>query len=182
MTDAAGAKARVTLVTGGARSGKSVLAERLVLRAQRPLIYVATACAGDGEMAARIAIHQARRSAAWSLIEAPQDLCAALDASDGQGVRLVDCLTLWLSNISFAAAGDVTQQVVRLCDTLAHQRDPVVLVTNELGLGIVPENALARRFRDAHGLMNQQVAEAADEVWMAVSGQPLRLKPGRDGI
>lgn len=187
MPDASGAKSRVTLVTGGARSGKSALAEGLVARTGRAMIYIATAQAGDAEMGARIAAHQARRGADWSLIEAPLDLCAALVASDGQGVRLVDCLTLWLSNISFAAgqeasADDVAAQVAGLCDTLARQRDPVVMVTNELGLGIVPQNALARRFRDDHGLMNQQVARAADEVWMAVSGLPLRLKPGRDAI
>ncbi|MDM7256157.1 MAG: bifunctional adenosylcobinamide kinase/adenosylcobinamide-phosphate guanylyltransferase, partial [Paracoccus sp. (in: a-proteobacteria)] len=97
MPDASGAKSRVTLVTGGARSGKSALAEGLVARTGRPMIYLATAQAGDPEMGARIAAHQARRGARWSLIEAPLDLCAALAASDGQGARLVDCLTLWLS-------------------------------------------------------------------------------------
>ena len=166
----------VTLVTGGARSGKSALAERLALRRGGPAIYVATAAAGDPEMAERIAQHQARRGESWKLIEAPRDLAGALRHSDGQGVRLVDCLTLWLSNMMGSAPVD------ELVTTLRQQSCPVVIVTNELGQGIVPANALARRFRDDHGRMNQAIAAIADEVWLAVSGLPLRLKPGRDGI
>ena len=166
--------ARITLVTGGARSGKSALAERLVLRHGRPAIYIATAEAGDAEMSGRIALHQARRGDEWQTVEAPRDLAAALEATDGQGARLVDCLTLWLANCGEAADVD------GLVATLRHQRDPVILVTNELGGGIVPMNAMARDFRDRHGWMNQAVAEAADQVWLAVCGQPLRVKPGRD--
>lgn len=166
--------APITLVTGGARSGKSALAERLVARHGRPLVYIATAEAGDAEMADRIARHQQRRGAGWHTIEAPRDLAGALRATDGQGARLVDCLTLWLSN-----AG-ATADVAGLIATLRHQQDPVVLVTNELGLGMVPMNGVARAFRDQHGWMNQAVADMADQVWMAVCGQPLRIKPGRD--
>ncbi|TRW96194.1 bifunctional adenosylcobinamide kinase/adenosylcobinamide-phosphate guanylyltransferase [Paracoccus sp. M683] len=165
---------RITLVTGAARSGKSALAERLLLRHGRPAIYIATAEARDGEMSGRIALHQARRGNGWLTVEAPRDLAGALTATDGQGARLVDCLTLWLANCDGKA--DVDGLVL----TLRQQRDPVVLVTNELGAGIVPANALARAFRDDHGWMNQAVAEAADQVWMAVCGQPFRLKPGRD--
>lgn len=162
---------RIHLVTGGARSGKSVLAEKLVARIGGPAIYIATAEPFDDEMTQRIALHRDRRGAGWRTLEEPRDLTGALTASDGQGVRLVDCLTLWLANMEGRA------DIAALCRVLAAQASPVVLVTNELGLGIVPENRLARRFRDEHGWMNQAVAEVADEVWMAVSGLPLRLKP-----
>ncbi|RDW12473.1 bifunctional adenosylcobinamide kinase/adenosylcobinamide-phosphate guanylyltransferase [Paracoccus thiocyanatus] len=169
---------RITLVTGGARSGKSALAETLAARHPGPRLYIATAEAWDDEMTQRIGQHRDRRGAAWQTVEEPLDLAGALRRTDGQGVRLVDCLTLWLSNLM--AAGDKpAQQVPALCQALAAQHSPVVLVTNELGLGIVPENALARRFRDEHGWMNQAAAAAADQVWMAVSGLPLCLKPQR---
>lgn len=165
-------RGHVSLVTGGARSGKSALAERLTLRHGGTPIYIATAEARDDEMADRIALHRQRRGEGWQVIEEPTALARALVGSDGGGPRLVDCLTLWLANGGNDIAG--------LADTLRAQRSPVVLVTNELGQGIVPDNALARRFRDSHGQMNQTLAALADEVWMAVSGQPLRLKPGRD--
>ena len=169
---------RIILVTGGARSGKSALAERIAGQFAMPRIYIATATAGDDEMKKRIARHRDMRGAGWQTVEEPVDLAGALAGTDGQGVRLVDCLTLWLANRlgteDEAAAG------ARLCAALAAQKSPVVLVTNELGLGIVPENVLARRFRDAHGLMNQSVAAVADQVWMSVSGLPLRLKPERE--
>lgn len=167
-------KSGIYLVTGGARSGKSALAERLVSRMGGPAIYIATAEARDAEMTQRIKLHQDRRDAGWRTVEAPHDLISALQDSDGQGVRLVDCLTLWLSNMEGAA------DVPALCQALGAQKSPVVLVTNELGLGIVPDNRLARRFRDEHGWMNQAVAEIATEVWMSVSGLPLKLKPQED--
>lgn len=168
------ARGHLTLVTGGARSGKSALAERLVARHAMPRIYLATAEARDGEMGQRILEHQRQRGPDWRTIEAPLDLAGALRATDGQGVRLVDCLTLWMSN------GEGRADVDALVMTLRQQSCPVVLVTNELGQGIVPANALARRFRDDHGRMNQAVAQIADQVWMAVSGLPLRLKPLRE--
>ncbi|MDP0929333.1 bifunctional adenosylcobinamide kinase/adenosylcobinamide-phosphate guanylyltransferase [Paracoccus onubensis] len=166
----------ITLVTGGARSGKSALAERLVARHDLPRIYIATAQGGDDEMKERIRQHQLRRGEAWNLVEEPVALAGALRKTDDQGVRLVDCLTLWLANCLDSA--DMQELII----TLRQQVSPVVLVTNELGQGIVPANVTARRFRDLHGWMNQAVAEVADEVWMAVSGQPLRLKPGREDI
>ena len=169
---------RIILVTGGARSGKSVLAERIAGQFDMPRIYIATAMAGDEEMSRRIARHREMRGTGWQTIEESRDLGAALAATDGQGVRLVDCLTLWLSNLMAEDAAPAPQ-VRQLCEVLRAQNSPVVLVTNELGLGIVPENALARRFRDEHGWMNQAVAAVADEVWMAVSGLPLCLKPSR---
>ena len=170
------ADGQIILVTGGARSGKSALAERLVLRHPGPRIYIATAEARDGEMRDRIFQHQRDRGESWKTVEEPVDLAGVLRDTDGQGIRLVDCLTLWLSNCMENADLEV------LVATLRQQSCPVVLVTNELGQGIVPDNALARRFRDDHGRMNQAVAAAAHEVWMAVSGQPLRLKPSREAI
>ncbi|KRW93931.1 bifunctional adenosylcobinamide kinase/adenosylcobinamide-phosphate guanylyltransferase [Paracoccus sp. MKU1] len=169
---------RITMVTGGARSGKSALAESLAARHQGARIYIATAEAWDDEMTQRIGLHRTRRGGDWQTVEESRDLAGALARTDGQGVRLVDCLTLWLSNL-MADEDEPGPQVAALCRVLGAQQSPVVLVTNELGLGIVPENALARRFRDEHGWMNQAVAGVADEVWMAVSGMPLRLKPQR---
>ena len=177
---------RIILVTGGARSGKSALAERIAGQFAMPRIYIATAMAGDKEMSQRIARHREMRGSGWLTVEESRDLTGALARTDGQGVRLVDCLTLWLANLISAddlaedPANDPADATARLCATLGAQKSPVVLVTNELGLGIVPENALARRFRDTHGLMNQSVAEIADQVWMSVSGLPLRLKPERE--
>lgn len=164
----------IVLVTGGARSGKSALAEKLTLRHGGSAVYIATAEARDDEMRDRITRHISQRGDRWQTVESPRDLSGALVETDGQGPRLVDCLTLWLAN-----CGD-DANVAGLVTTLRQQRDPVVLVTNELGQGIVPANAMARAFRDRHGWMNQAVAEVADQVWLAVSGQPLRVKPGRD--
>jgi adenosylcobinamide kinase/adenosylcobinamide-phosphate guanylyltransferase len=164
------------LVTGGARSGKSALAEGLAAELGPHRVYIATAVAGDAEMAARIAAHRDRRGAGWTTLEAPHELVEALAATDDGRPRLVDCLTLWLSNLmlgerDWRAAGDA------LVAALAAQASPVVLVTNEVGGGIVPENALGRAFRDAAGHLNQSVAAAADDVFLVVAGLPLRLKP-----
>ena len=166
----------IVLVTGGARSGKSVIAEgrALDLAAGGGAVYIATAQAFDAEMAARIATHRDRRDGHWRTVEAPLDLAGALAESDGQA-RLVDCLTLWLSNQMLAEA-DWAAAADTLCAVLKAQRAPVVLVTNEVGGGIVPDNALARAFRDAAGLLNQQVAAIADEVILAVCGLPMKVK------
>jgi adenosylcobinamide kinase/adenosylcobinamide-phosphate guanylyltransferase len=166
---------RIVLVTGGARSGKSAEAERRVLALPGRPVYIATAEAGDGEMAARIARHRQRRGAEWRTVEAPLALAGALGASDGAGPRLVDCLTLWLTNVMLAEL-DWEAEAAALEAALRVQVSPVVLVTNEVGAGIVPENALARAFRDAAGLLNQRIAAVADEVVLTVSGLPLVLK------
>ena len=168
--------AKSILVTGGARSGKSALAERLTLAMGSAPVYIATAEAHDDEMAARIAAHRGRRGAAWRTIEAPHDLARALDGTDGAGPRLVDCLTLWLSNLMLAGS-DWRAAAETLVSAIARQAAPLVLVTNEVGAGIVPENALARAFRDAAGDLNQTVAATVDEVHLTVAGLPLRLKP-----
>lgn len=165
---------RIILVTGGARSGKSAIAEGLALGFTGAATYIATAQAFDAEMEQRIALHRARRDARWSDREAPLDLAGALQASDGQPC-LVDCLTLWLSNLMLAER-DCQGEAAGLLAVLAAREAPVVLVTNEVGGGIVPDNALARAFRDAAGLLNQQVAAMADEVILAVCGLPMRVK------
>jgi len=166
------AMSRMILVTGGARSGKSVIAEGRALGHTGRATYIATAQAFDAEMARRIAAHRARRGAEWDDVQAPLDLAGALRASDGQPC-LVDCLTLWLTNVMLA---ERDWQGEGLLDALAARRSPVVLVTNEVGGGIVPDNALARAFRDAAGLLNQRVAAMADEVILAVCGLPMRVK------
>lgn len=164
----------IILVTGGARSGKSAIAESRTLVLGSPAVYVATAQALDAEMVQRIAVHRARRGAQWRTHAEPLDLCGALALTDG-APRLVDCLTLWLTNLILAER-DWQAEAARLARTLAAQAAPVVLVTNEVGAGIVPENRLARVFRDAAGSLNQQVAQVADEVILAVCGLPVKVK------
>lgn len=168
---------KTILVTGGARSGKSAIAERLVRGFGSRPVYIATAEAHDDEMAARIARHQARRGPEWTTHHAPLDLPGALAATNDGAPRLVDCLTLWLSNLMLSGA-DWDAAAAELVALLPGQTAPVVFVTNEVGAGIVPENKLARTFRDAAGLLNQRFAAASDEVYMAVSGISLQLKPG----
>lgn len=165
----------VILITGGARSGKSKRAEIRTRAFPGQPAYVATAEALDAEMDARIAKHRARRGTDWIEREVPLDLVPALVATDGGGARLVDCLTLWLSNLMHAGR-DWEREVTELAATLPRLRSPVVFVTNEVGLGIVPDNALARSFRDAAGIMNQTIAAAADEVEFVVAGLPMKLK------
>jgi len=165
----------VILITGGARSGKSARAEALARSFPGQPIYIATAEALDTEMEARIATHRARRGTDWIEREEPLNLVSALVATDGGGARLVDCLTLWLSNLMHAKL-NWEYEVDALAATLINLKSPVVLVTNEVGLGIVPDNALARSFRDAAGIMNQIIAEFADEVEFVVAGLPMKLK------
>jgi adenosylcobinamide kinase / adenosylcobinamide-phosphate guanylyltransferase len=164
---------KLTLVIGGARSGKSRYAEGLITALPPPWIYVATAEAGDDEMAERIAAHRTRRGTPWQTIEAPHDLAAVLDAA--AGAALVDCMTLWLSNRLLAGA-DLEKEFARLDDALRRRRDATVLVTNEVGSGIVPDNALARKFRDEQGRLNQRLAARADRVVLVVAGLPLTVK------
>ena len=165
----------IVLVTGGARSGKSLIAETRTLSLGGRVTYIATAQAFDAEMAARIADHQSRRGPEWKAHAAPLDLIGALVASDGQGPRLVDCLTLWLTNLMLADM-DWRAAAQALLAALPAQNDPIIFVTNEVGSGIVPDNALARAFRDAAGTLNQWIAGAADEVILAVAGLPMKVK------
>jgi adenosylcobinamide kinase / adenosylcobinamide-phosphate guanylyltransferase len=165
----------LTLVLGGARSGKSRHAENLVAALPPPWIYVATAEAGDAEMAERIAAHRARRGKNWRTVEAPHDLATALADAENAIPILVDCLTLWLSNRMLAGA-DVEAETAHLEAALDSRRAPVVLVSNEVGFGIVPDNALARRFRDLQGRLNQHIAARANRVVLMVAGLPLVVK------
>lgn len=166
----------VSLVLGGARSGKSEYAERLVEQSQTNKVYLATGQAGDVEMQARIATHRARRGASWTTIEEPLDLAQAiLSHAAPDKALLVDCLTLWLSNL-MGADRDVDAECDRLVAILAETQAPVALVSNEVGLGIVPENALARQFRDHQGRLNQRVAEVAGLVVFMAAGLPLVMK------
>jgi adenosylcobinamide kinase / adenosylcobinamide-phosphate guanylyltransferase len=165
----------VILITGGARSGKSKRAEMRTRSFPGQPVYVATAEALDAEMEARIAKHRARRGTDWMEREVPLDLVPALVATDGGGARLVDCLTLWLSNLMHAQR-DWEREMTELAGSLPRLKSPVVFVTNEVGLGIVPDNALARSFRDAAGIMNQTIAAVADEVEFVVAGLPMKLK------
>lgn len=165
----------LTFLLGGARSGKSAHAEKLATALPAPWIYIATAQAFDDEMAERIALHRSRRDEGWRTVDAPLDLVDALDVvPDGQPV-LLDCLTLWLSN-HLLAGSDLDKECDALTRVLAKPRGPWFVVSNEVGLGIVPDNALSRRFRDAAGRLHQQVAVAADRVLLLVAGLPLKVK------
>jgi adenosylcobinamide kinase/adenosylcobinamide-phosphate guanylyltransferase len=167
---------RLTLVLGGARSGKSRYAERLVEAGADSGSYVATAEPGDAEMAARIAAHRARRGPFWRTIEAPMLLARAI-AAEARPDRpvLVDCLTLWLSNL-MAAETPLDVEFARLRAALRDASGSVVLVANEVGLGLVPETPLGRKFRDQAGLLNQDIASLADRVAFVAAGLPLVLK------
>jgi adenosylcobinamide kinase/adenosylcobinamide-phosphate guanylyltransferase len=167
---------RSTLVLGGAASGKSAYAEDLIRQSGRRPVYIATAQAFDDEMKTKIADHRARRGADWTTIEEPLALSDALgDADAADAVILVDCLTLWLSNL-MAAESDIWAAIDSLIAALGRVQGEVVLVANEVGLGIVPDNAMAREFRNRHGVLNQAVAAAADRVVFVAAGLPMVLK------
>ena len=165
------------LVLGGCRSGKSRFAqERCEAAASGDLASVATAQAFDPEMEERIARHRSERGSRWLTIDAPMDLPSALsEAALRADAVMVDCLTLWLTNLMLADA-DVAKARTTLAEAIAACPLPVVLVSNEVGLGIVPDNVLARRFRDESGWLNQQMATLCDEVILMAAGLPLRLK------
>jgi adenosylcobinamide kinase/adenosylcobinamide-phosphate guanylyltransferase len=169
--------ARSVLVLGGARSGKSAYAQALVEGAAPERLYLATAEAGDAEMAARIARHREVRGAGWLTREEPLALAEALvaEARAGRAV-LVDCLTLWLSNLMLAGR-EVEGEIVRLTEAVGALRGPVVLVSNEVGLGVVPDNALGRAFRDAQGRLNRKTALACQAVVFVAAGLPTMIKP-----
>ncbi len=164
------------LILGGARSGKSARAEALTLAAAAggTAVYLATSETGDAEMQARIAEHRSRRGAGWATREAPLALVEAF-ANERRPV-LIDCLTLWLSNL-MAAGRDVAREGDRLAVAIAAHAAPLVLVSNEVGMGIVPDNALARAFRDHAGRLHQKIAAVCDRVELVVAGLPLVLKP-----
>ncbi|HET6421464.1 MAG TPA: bifunctional adenosylcobinamide kinase/adenosylcobinamide-phosphate guanylyltransferase [Geobacteraceae bacterium] len=170
---------RTIFITGGARSGKSRLAEKIAEGFGTPLLYIATGQAGDAEMAERIAAHLARRGEKWQTVEEPLRLPDVIKSSAG-GYRavLVDCVTLWLTNILLAHddAGMALDEVRALAGLMPGLATPLILVSNEVGMGIVPDNALARTFRDLAGKANEILAAAADEVYVTFCGLPLKLK------
>lgn len=175
-------KFRLALILGGAKSGKSSLALRLAEEQGVPRLFVATAEAGDAEMAARIEKHRQDRGEAWDTWEAPLELAAAIDnAQRRYRVILVDCLTLWLSNLLLRepSDSDLENACQGVLDAAGRTSTPLILVSNEVGLGIVPENPLARRFRDVAGGFHQRIAEAADLVLVTMAGLPLILKSPR---
>ncbi|SHH73216.1 bifunctional adenosylcobinamide kinase/adenosylcobinamide-phosphate guanylyltransferase [Massilia sp. CF038] len=178
-----------TLVLGGARSGKSLYAERLAQASGHERFYLATACAGDAEMAQRIAHHRARREHGWTTIEEPIALAETIERHDSAGtVILIDCLTLWLTNLMFSdgrrypETGTAElpalfhQQRQALLDVLAHARGDIILVSNEVGMGIVPMGAVSRIFTDEAGRLNQAVAAVCDHAVFIAAGLPLVLK------
>lgn len=182
---------RLTLVLGGARSGKSTYAQRLAAERGEAVVYVATAEAGDGEMAARIAAHRAERPAHWQTIEAPRAVGAAIrgatirSSATQPDVILIDCLTLLANNVIVPLPGAVTAQeaeaalnveVEELLEAYAHSSADWIIVSNEVGLGLVPPYPLGRVYRDALGRANQRLAAAADEVLFMVAGLPLKVK------
>jgi adenosylcobinamide kinase / adenosylcobinamide-phosphate guanylyltransferase len=167
---------QITLVLGGARSGKSSFAQKLAEDATGDLLYIATAQALDAEMTMRIARHRSDRGQRWKTEECPVDLGATIAARHGEGkIILVDCLTLWLSNLMLADH-DIAAAVSELITTLKNSPGSVILVSNEVGQGIVPDNALARRFRDEAGWLHQSLASIANDVWFVTAGLPQRIK------
>lgn len=171
-----------TLVLGGARSGKSRYAENIVRAGPHPWTYIATATVSDAEMAERIARHQADRGPGWHTVETPTELAAALrtHATRPEARVLVDCLTLWTANL-LAAEHDLDTACEELCAALGETRGTVVLVANEVGLGIVPGTPMGREFRDAAGRLNQAVAAAVDRVVFMAAGLPMTLKGTPEG-
>jgi adenosylcobinamide kinase/adenosylcobinamide-phosphate guanylyltransferase len=172
---------RSTLVLGGARSGKRAYAEGLAGTHKGEKLYIATAESIDAEMTGRIKHHQVRRGSSWQTIEAPLDLVSVLRASDAADrFILIDCVTVWINNLMFRQRA-TEAEIAALCSAISSVRGRVVVVSNEVGSGIVPDNALARAFRDEAGRANQALAAAADEVVLVVAGLPLTLKPAKPG-
>jgi len=175
--DAIGIAARSVLMLGGARSGKSAYAQELAEAAAPERVYLATAEAGDAELTERIARHQDTRGASWTTREEPLDLAEVLAAEARPGrVVLVDCLTLWLTNLMFSGR-DVESEIAGLARAVGALGGPAILVSNEVGLSIVPETRLGRDFRDLQGRANAAVARASDAVVFVAAGLPRLIKP-----
>jgi adenosylcobinamide kinase / adenosylcobinamide-phosphate guanylyltransferase len=177
MGDDSPAPLRSLLILGGARSGKSRYAQTLAEASGKAPVLIATATAGDAEMTARIAKHKAERGAHWRLVEEQIHLVEVLrrDAAADK-IIVVDCLTLWLSNLMLGSH-DVESQCEALAQSIIGLAGPAIFVVNEIGLGIVPESPLGRAFRDAQGRLNQKLAAVCDSVVLIAAGLPLQLKP-----
>lgn len=166
---------KITLVLGGAASGKSLFAERLVTFHARPKVYIATSQIFDDEMKTKVAAHLAQRGSGWTTHEAPFEIAPALATCSSDNIALLDCATMWLTN-HMLAEHDLVSETEVLLHALQNAPCPVVIVSNETGQGIVPENKLARDFRDAQGKLNQTLAAKADLVTYIVAGLPMVLK------
>ncbi|WP_203141050.1 bifunctional adenosylcobinamide kinase/adenosylcobinamide-phosphate guanylyltransferase [Marinobacter mangrovi] len=164
------------LVLGGIRSGKTALAEQMAADSGAPVTYVATATAGDDEMARRIKRHQSLRPDEWGLVEEPISLAHVLDSQSSENCLLVDCMSLWLSNLLHAGDEVLALEKQRFIDALSAHNGPVVIVSNEVGLGTIGMDPLTRRFCDELGWLNQALARVCDRVVMSVAGLPLTLK------
>jgi adenosylcobinamide kinase/adenosylcobinamide-phosphate guanylyltransferase len=170
---------KIIFITGGARSGKSRFAEELARQFSGPKAYLATAQALDEEMAERIRRHRENRSGDWQTLEEPTKVaCCIKEEGDRFNLIILDCLTLWVSNLIMAGWHEarIMEEGNRLLDACRQARGSVILVGNEVGMGIVPENAQARLFRDLSGFIQQKVAQEADEVYFMVSGLPVKIK------
>jgi adenosylcobinamide kinase / adenosylcobinamide-phosphate guanylyltransferase len=179
MEESSGSEAHIrsVLVLGGARSGKSAYAQRLAEANGLERLYLATAMAGDEEMAARIARHQRDRAHGWTTVEEPLEIAAALAAHTGPDrAVVVDCLTLWLSNLMLAGR-DPGSAIKALAAAILDLSGPTILVSNEVGMGLVPDNKLGREFRDWQGWANREIGAACDAVIFVAAGLPLQLKP-----
>lgn len=172
--------AQVIYVTGGTRSGKSSFTQQLAEKNPGNLLYIAPARVDDDEMIARVEMHKQARGERWQLLEEPLWLADRLpDVAEGHGALMLDCVTLWITNLFFHFSekqGPVLAEVDRFIELAWQLDEPLYLVSNELGSGIVPENKMARKFRDLAGIVNQRLAAAADEAWLVVSGLPVKLK------
>lgn len=166
---------KLSFILGGASSGKSAFAEKLVHESGKDKVYLATAEIYDAEMKAKVEAHLQMRGGGWRTIEAPRDLDAALLSVSSEEVVLLDCATMWLSN-HMMAESDLDLATDALIQALKACRGRVIVVSNEVGMGIVPENALARRFRDVQGKLNQRLAHEADLAVFVVAGLPTVLK------
>lgn len=169
---------RITFLIGGARSGKSSFALARASEHAGKKAFIATAQAFDAEMEERIAIHKAERTRDWDTVEEPFGIAEAIKKiSDKYEVIVIDCLTLWLSNLLLAEKDMEKEIDAFVISIMTHKASQVYIVSNEVGMGIVPENNLARRFRDLAGHLNQKLAHIADEVYLVTAGIPLRIKP-----